>query len=245
MIKKVLTDTFSEPLNGATTARVEINASDGNLTIEPFINGESLLAYGTLQYFEKQGAPTRTLVLRDGQAALTLKGSGAGQPWFRFPWSACNGATDWEIHLNPTVSFDLTVHSNGGNIRLDLSGMTVTGIMADTGGGNIDVILPDNAADLKVTTMTGAGNVNVDIGNNIIGKNIIEVSSGAGNVIVHIPNGIAACIYATARLGKVDVNPILSKVVDNAYQSADYENVANKIDIKANSGAGNVIVNTG
>ena len=79
MAKKVFTDTFSEPLNGATTARIEINAGDGNLTIDPFIGGEPLLAGGTLQYLEKQGAPTRTLVSRDGQAALTLKGDGARQ----------------------------------------------------------------------------------------------------------------------------------------------------------------------
>ena len=34
MAKKVLTHNLSEPLNGATTAKVEINTGDGNLTID-------------------------------------------------------------------------------------------------------------------------------------------------------------------------------------------------------------------
>jgi molybdopterin-binding protein len=34
MTRNVLTDTFSEPLNGATNAMVVIDAGDGNLTID-------------------------------------------------------------------------------------------------------------------------------------------------------------------------------------------------------------------
>ena len=109
----------------------------------------------------------------------------------------------------------------------------------------MDLILPDKAVELKVTSRTGAGNVAVEIGNNINGNNIIEASSGAGNVTVHIPNGIAASIHAVARLGKVDIYPIFNKVADNIYQSPGFEDATNKIDIKANSGAGNVIINIG
>ncbi len=61
MAKNILTNNLSEPLNGATTAKVDINAGDGNLTIDPLPSGEPILASGSLQYFEKQGVPTRTL----------------------------------------------------------------------------------------------------------------------------------------------------------------------------------------
>ena len=113
--KKVLTHNLSEPLGSATTAQVDINVGDGNLTIDRLTGGEQLLASGALQYLENQGLPTRTLVSSNGQAALTLRGGSAGQPWFRFPWSACNGATEWQIQLNPMVSSDITAHSDGGN----------------------------------------------------------------------------------------------------------------------------------
>jgi len=244
MTKNVLTDSFSEPLNGATTAKVDINAGDGNLTIDRLAGGEQVLASGTLQYFEKQGLPTRTLVFSNGQAALTLRGGGAGRPWFRFPWAACNGATEWQIHLNPAVSSDITAHSDGGNVKLNLAGLAVTCVSADTGGGNVDVVLPDNAADLSVTAKTGAGNVTVEIESGIIGSNIVSANSGAGDVVVRIPSGVAARIHATTGLGKVTVDPRFSKAADNRYQSSDFDSAVNRVEITANSGAGNVRVNS-
>jgi hypothetical protein len=219
--KDVLTDKLSEPLNGVTTARVNIHVGDGNLVIDRLIGSEQMLASGTLQYFKNQGLPTRSLDSSDGHANLTLRGGSSGRPWFRFPWAACNGAKEWLIHLNPRVSSDITAHSDGGNIRLDLAGMALTRLSADTGGGNIEVVLPGKAATLGVT-----------------------VKSGAGNVTVSIPGGVAARVHATTGLGKVIMDPRFSQVDKRTYQSPDYEGADHKVEIMASSGAGNVSVIT-
>jgi len=242
MAKKVLTHNLSEPLGGATTAKVDINT--GNLTIDRLAGGEQVLASGTLQYLEKQGVPIRTLNTSNGQATLTLRGGDTGRPWFRFPWVACNGATEWQVHLNPNVLSDITAHSGGGNVKLDLAGMAVTRVSADTGGGNMDVVLPDNAANLSVIARTGAGNVTVEISSGITGSNIVNASSGAGNVVVRIPSGVAAKIHATSGLSKVIVDSWFSKTDKNTYQSPDYDGAANKVEITVKSGAGSVSVNT-
>lgn len=242
MSKNVLTDKLSEPFNGETTARIDIHAGDGNLMIDGLSGQASVLASGTLQYFEKQGRPTRNLVSSNDQATLTLRGGRAGQPWFRMPWAACNGATEWQIHLNRTISSDITAHSDGGNIRLNLANMTVTQVCADTGGGNIDVILPGQAANLNVTARTGGGSVSIEIATGIRGSNIISAGSGAGNVVVRIPGGIAARIHATTGLGKVLVDPRFSKTDPYTYQSPDFDHAVDKIEITAKSGAGNVSV---
>jgi len=180
----------------------------------------------------------------NGQATLTLRASGTGRPWFRFPWAVCNGATEWQIHLNPNVQSDITAHSGGGNVKLNLAGMAVTRVSADTGGGNMDVVLPDNAANLSVTAKTGAGNVTVEIGSGITGSNTVNANSGAGNVVVRVPSGIAARIHATSGLGKATVDSRFSKIDGNTYQSPDYDGAANRVEITVNSGAGNVSVNT-
>ena len=219
MAKKVFTHILSEPLCGAATVKVNINPGDGNLTIDRLTGGEQVLASGTLQYLENKGLPTRSVDTSNDQATFTLKASG-GQPWIRFPWAACNGATEWQIHLNPTASIDLTAHSDGGNVKLNLAGMTVTRVTADTGGGNMEVILPEKAADLSVTA-----------------------KSGAGNVVVHLPGGIAAKIHATSGLGKVIVDSCFTRIDNNTYQSPDYDGAANKVEITASTGAGNVSVN--
>jgi hypothetical protein len=240
----VLTHNLSEPLNGTKTATVDINTDSGNLTIDWLTGGEHVLASGTLQYFEKQGLPIQTLCSSNGQATLTLKGGGSGRPWFRFPWAACNGAYEWQIHLNPTVLSDITAHSGGGNIKLDLAGMSITRLSADTGGGNMDVVLSDDAANLSVTAKTGAGNVSVEVGSGTTGSNTIDANSGAGNVVVRVPSGIAARIHATSGLGKVIIDSRFGKTDKDTYQSPDYDGTANKVEITVNSGAGNVSVNT-
>jgi hypothetical protein len=242
--KKVLTHELSEPLNGATTATIDIHVGDGNLTIDSLTGGEQVLVNGTLEYSDKQGVPTTRRVSSNGQATLTLRGSSAGRPWFHFPWAACNGATEWQIHLNPMVTSDITARSDGGNVRLDLAGMAVSSLSADTGGGNMELVLPDNAANLRVSVRSGAGNVTVEMGSGTTGSNIVDASSGAGNVVVRIPNGVVARIQATTGMGKAIIDPQFSQINKNTYQSPDFDTAANKVEITAKSGAGNVSVST-
>ena len=244
MAKNVLTHKLSEPLSGATTAKVEVNVAEGNLTIDNLSDGEQLLADGTLQYLEKQGLPTRSLNVSNGRATLTLKARGTGQPWFRFPWSACNSGTDWQIHLNPNVQSDITAHSGGGNLKLNLACMTLTHLAADTGGGNLDVVLPDHAEELSVDARTGGGNVALQIGCGLTGSNTVNAQTGAGNVDVHIPSGLSARIHATSGLGKVIVDQQFSQTDKHTYQSSDFDRAVNKIELTVGSGAGTVSVNT-
>jgi Cell wall-active antibiotics response LiaF, C-terminal len=160
------------------------------------------------------------------------------------PWAACNGAYEWQIHLNPNVQSDITAHSGGGNVKLNLAGMAVTHLSADTGGGNMDVVLPDNAANLSVTAKTGGGNVSVGLGSGTTGSNTINATSGAGNVVVCVPSGIAAKIHASSGLGKVIVDSRFSQTDNNTYQSPDYDGAANKVEIMAHSGTGTVSITT-
>ena len=242
MAKNVLTEKFLEPLNGTRTAKVDVHLGDGNLVIDRLSGSEQVLVSGSLQYLEKQGLPSRELTVNNSLSTLSLKAGRGGQPWFRFPWAACNGATEWQIHLNPTVSSDITARSNGGNVELDLSGMRIIGLSAETGGGNMNVILPDHAADLNVSAATGGGNVSVELGSSTTGSNIVTAKSGAGNVVVSIPNDIAARIYATTGLGKVILDPPFEKIEDHTYQSPDFDVAANKVEMTLQSGAGNVSV---
>lgn len=242
MARNMLTDNFAEPLNTARAAKFDINAGDGNLTIDRLTGSEQVLVSGILQYFENQGLPFRSLDWGSDQAIFTLKAGRANRSWLHLPWAACNGAVDWQIHLNPAAAADITAHSNGGNITLNLVGMAVARVAADTGGGNVDVVLPDDAADLSVTARTGAGNASVEIGSGIAGSNVVNASSGAGNVVVCIPSGVAARIHVTTGMGKAIVDPRFSKIDRNTYQSPDFDGAADKIEITASSGIGNVSV---
>ncbi len=219
MVKKVLINNLSIPLNGASAARFDIHAGDGNLTIDSLPTSEQVLASGTLEYLDTQQIPAQNLDANNGFATLTLRGGQSKQPRFRMPWSACNGATNWLIHLNPRISSEITTRSDGGNLNLDMTEMSLTSLSADTGGGNITLVLPDGPAHLSVNARTGAGNVEVSI-----------------------PSGLAVRIHATTGLGKLIMDPRLEQLDKATYQSPGYDAASRKVEVTASSGAGNVIV---
>ncbi len=216
---KVLTYNLVEPIGDTKTAKIDIRVSDSNLTIDGSTGGEPVLASGALQYLENGNVPARTRNSSNGETSLALAMGLSGKQWFRFPWQACNGATEWQVHINPDVQSDIKAHSGGGNVKLDFTGMALTTIAAETGGGNMDVVLPESATSATV-------------------------KSGAGNVTVCVPSGIAARIEAKTGMGKVVVDPKFSKIDKFTYQSPDYDSAAKKIEITLGSGAGNVVVNT-
>jgi predicted membrane protein len=217
---------------------------DGNLTIDQIKGIEEELVNSTLQYLKYQSSPAQSVNVINGRATLTLMASGKGQPWFHFPWAADNGATEWQVHLNPKVQSDITAHTGGGNIKLNFAGMAITHVAADSGGGNLDIVLPDNAVNLSVTAKTGAGDVTVVVGSDITGSNTLNASSGSGNVFIRVPGGIAARIHATSEMGKATMDSRFSKIDDTTYQTSNYNGATDKIKITINSGAGNVSVNT-
>jgi hypothetical protein len=217
MAKKILTQNLSELLCDASTAKVEVDVADGNLTIDPLTSDEPILANGTLEYVEGQELSNHSVNTGNGQATLVLKAKSTGRPWLRLPWDACNAATHWQIHLNPNVQSDISAHSGGGNLKLNLASLAVTRVLADTGGGNLDLVLPDHASNLAVTARTGAG-----------------------NVFIHVPSGLAVKVQATTGLGKVIANSRFNKMDGNLYLSPDYEVASEKAEITAHSGAGNI-----
>lgn len=239
---KVLTQEQWEPLNDVTSAIVDINTGTGNLSIDGLIGDASMLASGSLQYLENKPMPVWTLDSSNGLGNLSVQMPDDGHNRSRLPWSACNGAYEWALHLNQTVRMELSAYSGGGNLSLNLAGMEVTRVVADSGGGNLAVILPDYVADLDVTARTGAGNVDLEVGQGTTGNNVVTAESGAGNVSVSLPSGIAVRVHATTSLGKVIIDPKFSLIDKDVYQSQEFESASDRVELWLKSGAGTVTV---
>ncbi len=219
---EVVTQELAEPLNGATKAKFVISAGYSHLNIDGLTGGEPLLAGGVLEYVEGQAPPARKVVSFLNEASLEMQASSAKPQGLRLPWEACTAATAWSIHLNPDVPSDIKAHSDGGNLRLDLRPLSVTGLSAETGGGNVELTLPREVHDLTV-----------------------EARSGAGNVTVTVPAGIFARIHATTGLGKVTADPSFRQSDSDTYQSPGYESAAARAEVTLHSGAGDVIISVG
>lgn len=233
----LLTTTFSEPLSNTTVTKLIIDQGDGNLTIDGITGSDQFLATGNLQYFEKSGAPVSSVSINQGHYTLSLKAN-ARQPWPRLPWAACNGATEWEIHLNPLVSYEISTQSGGGNVKLDLTKLTITHLETETGGGNMEIILPDNALNLDVTAKVGAGKVTIAVGNAIIGRNTINANSGLGEITIIVPEEIAASLQVNQ--GQVNADSRFIKINESTYETINYADAANRVEIIVGSSAGKV-----
>jgi hypothetical protein len=219
--KRTLTEDLAEPLGNATCAKLEVNAGDGHLTVDGLNGGEPLLVGGTLQYQEDQGAPTWSVSSLLEETTFTLEAAQARRQGPRLPWAGCNGLTEWSLHLNPDVSYDITALSNGGHLQLDLASLTVTRLVAGTGGGDIEITLPEDAGGLSVTAETGAGNVGVSI-----------------------PANVVARIHASTGLGKVEVDSRFTSTGNGTYQSVGYDGAASVLELTVSTGAGNVTISS-
>jgi hypothetical protein len=217
--KNILTQAFSEPLGGASASKVDIHTRSGDLIIGSLDGHEDALASGSVQYLKNQAQPARSVSMSDGLTAFTLRSDTIGKLRMPLPWRKPKGALEWKINFNPGVALDLKLYSGEGAIKADLTGMVITDISAESGGGAVDITLPDNSANLSVLAKTGGG-----------------------KVVVHLPSGMAARITATTGWGKVLVDPTFVKLDAKTYQSADYESAANKVEITLDSGSGDVTV---
>jgi hypothetical protein len=239
---KVLTHTFSEPLEGAANAKIDIRTRNGNLAIGSLAGNEEILVSGSLQYVENQGRPAPSVNLSNSLATFSLRSDAVGKARLPLPWRNSKGALEWQININPAVPAEIILYSGIGNIKADLAGMAITHVSADSGGGDVEVILPEGAADLSVLAKSGGGNVTVEIGRGLTGKNVVTAQTGGGKVVVHLPSGLAARITATTGWGKVLVDPAFGKMDEKTYQSPEYEAAADTVEIILASGAGDVTV---
>jgi hypothetical protein len=124
----------------------------------------------------------------------------------------------WNLALNPTLPLALRINGGVGNATLDLRALNLTALDVDGGVGTIRVNAP------------ARGNVTM------------RLNGGVGNLYVTIPEGVAARIRVDKGLGALRVDETRFPNSGNAYQSADFANAPNQIDLKVAGGVGTIEV---
>lgn len=141
---------------------------------------------------------------------------------FIFPgaWAAGQQGFNWNVNLTNEIPLQLRIHSGACEARLDLTNLKVTELNIETGASSTDINLPQNAGFTRVV-----------------------VKSGAAEVKLHVPLGVAASIRESSGLSgiKVDTNRFIQD--GHSYQSVDYNTAANKVEISYEGGVGSVDIN--
>jgi molybdopterin-binding protein len=141
---------------------------------------------------------------------------------FIFPgvWPSGQHGLNWNVTLTNEIPLQLHIHSGACEARLDLTDLKVTDLNIETGASSTDVTLPQAAGFTRVV-----------------------VKSGAAEVKLHVPQGVAAFIRESSGLSGINVDTNRFPQSGHTYQSADYSTAENKVEIFYEGGVGSVDIN--
>lgn len=126
---------------------------------------------------------------------------------------------EWKINLSRSLPLELEIHSGASESLLDLRDLKVSELELHTGASRTEVHLPAAAGFTKV-----------------------DVVAGAAEVVLNVPEGVAASIKLDTGLSSKNIN--LSRFPQGGvgFESPDYATAVNKIQIHIESGVGSISV---
>jgi hypothetical protein len=137
----------------------------------------------------------------------------SGLPWLD------HDAT-WNVGLTSRIPLDLRLDAGACRSVLDLTELKVRTLELHTGASQTKVRLPRAA-----------------------GATSVRAETGAAEVTIEVPNGVAARIHGQVAIGALTVDDRrFPKGLDGAYTSPDFATAANRVDVDVRGGLGAVRV---
>ncbi|HWQ19380.1 MAG TPA: toast rack family protein [Methanotrichaceae archaeon] len=160
------------PLGDAKSVDAIIAMGIGKLSIS---GGSSNLMDGEFIYNVPSWKPEISYSVASGVGNLTVR-----QPSNQ---SVPEGSTryEWNLRLNQNVPMNLWVSGGTGDTRLQLGGMSLTGLNIDSGTGNLVVDLSgDWKKSLNVNIKSGIGKLDITLPRDV--GALVEVSNAIGTI---------------------------------------------------------------
>ena len=123
----------------------------------------------------------------------------------------------WKFGLSDEIPLDLVFEVGAVEAHLDLSALQVKNISLKTGASSTNLKLPTAA-----------------------GMTYLKIEAGVAAMDIQVPEGVAARIEAEHGLASVDVDQNRFPKQGGVYQSADYEDAENKVDIRIEIGVSSI-----
>jgi hypothetical protein len=152
---------------------------------------------------------------RDGDA-VRLKLRTPSQA-FPFPMGVGFEGLNWQVRLNPVIPMRLDIDSGASETILDLTSLNVYELNIETGASSTRIKMPENAGQTKV-----------------------RIGSGAASVEMRIPASVAARIRVESGLAGIHVDQNRFPRLGNYYESPDFENASNRLDVFVKTGVGSL-----
>jgi hypothetical protein len=202
------------PLEGAQKARVILSHGAGRVDVSGLASPGLLLSgrFGGGVVYKLKRSAD--LVVVDLQSDVG-RGFELPFPWFWGPGSIF----DWSFSLSGDVPLELEVKTGASGLRLDLSQLRLTDLKLETSASSSEITLPERA-----------------------GMTRVSVRGGATSVKLRVPEGVAARITSESGLADVSVNTARFPRTAAGYESTNFANAVNKVEIRAEVGLGSVSI---
>jgi hypothetical protein len=236
---RVTTDTYSEPLGSASSARVEIGPSVGSVSLRPLAGGGTLFEaevthVGELEY-EVDGQAERFISLRQGSEGIHINWPGSED-------------LDWTIGLSPDVPLELAFDGGVGDATLDLEDLQITDLSIEGDVGDIHLDLPAMSTTYSVWFDGGVGDADIAIEEG--SALTLHIEGDVGNVRIDLPAGAAARVEATADVGSVQLPSGWIQIegdqafvgVEGVWETEGYDQADLQILIVFDGGVGDLII---
>lgn len=240
---------YSELLDDATSAQVNLDLSVGRTTIQPLVDSNELIT-ADLRYvgvidFRIDGTTQKFVSLSNRNNSI--------QTFDFLGFSLFNSADDdqlrWTIGLTTDIPLDLHLNGGVGESSLDLSAMQLSRLDYNNGVGDTTISLP-GAGSYDVRLNGGVGNTLVNMAD---GAAItLNVSGGVGNITLDVPDDAPVHLRAQGGLGNVNVPSNFNRLSgddrnvnrEGEWETANYASAGDspRISIDFNGGIGELVV---
>ena len=233
-------ETFSTPLDKATSANYVFDLSSQHVSIHSLDNSSNLIEAvightGTIDY-----AVTGT----DRKSVYISQVSNPSS-WFSFNLSLQN--LTWDLALNPTVPASLTIDGGSGSVSADLSDLKLKSLIASMGSGSSEFVLPQSSQTYTATIESGSGSITVSLPSST--AMTLEMNSGSGSVNINLPSNAQVRVEVLdSGSGSLNIPSDLVHAGGSfdvqgtgTWQTSGYDTAASKILIRiAGRGSGSV-----
>ena len=218
------TRSFSQPMSNLESAEVKVQFGAGALQLGA-LDPTNAGTLATAEFDAPSGfVPQQEYEERRGRAELEYSLRGQAGARFSMPFlpfaTGSRSGNEARIQLSPNVPLSLDLQTGAATTRIDLSKLKVSRLNLGTGASTTEVRLPGAA-----------------------GQTTARIQAGAATLTVEVPEGVAAQIEVDGGLSTLNVDrDRFPQVLSNRYRSSDYEQAANRVELRIDSGASTVTI---
>ena len=215
-VGKLVTESESVELGGATSVRTEINMGAGELSVtggaEELLEADFIYNVAELKPEVKYSGGTLTVRTPDTKSD------------FGSLWDLDDYRYEWYLRLNDDVAMELNVNVGAGTTDLELGSLSLTRLDVDTGAGEVTVDVSGAASLTRLDIDIGAGKVKVDLTGKWERDVDVDIKGGVGELTVWLPKDAGVRVDVQTGIGKVNATGLTKDgddYVNAAYGTSD------------------------